>query len=155
MVERWSYVPEVAGSTPAWSSFGCDKLINAKIYWCKLVFMLCASLSCCQLSLVAEHLLCKQKVGSSILPAGFFLTCNVRSIWWYLTSQMLLNKEPVCITICMVPRGLMDMASDYESGDSGFESRRGSIRFIGIHWNHMTCKKSYRIVSLCGAVGSA
>ena len=25
-----------------------------------------------------------------------------------------------------VPRGLMDMASDYESGDSGFESRRGS-----------------------------
>ena len=27
-----------------------------------------------------------------------------------------------------VPRGLMDMASDYESGDSGFESRRGSFK---------------------------
>ena len=48
VVERWSYVPEVAGSTPARSSFD--------MY--------------CQFSLVAEHLLCKQKVGSSILPTG-------------------------------------------------------------------------------------
>lgn len=41
---------------------------------------------------------------------------------------MFLNKVPVCIAKCMVPRGLMDMASDYESGDSGFESRRGSFK---------------------------
>ena len=58
VVERWSYVPEVAGSTPARSSF--DQLTE--------MFLL----SECQLSLVAEHLLCKQKVGSSILPAGSY-----------------------------------------------------------------------------------
>ena len=39
----------------------------------------------------------------------------------------LTNVEQFLITF---PRGLMDMASDYESGDSGFESRRGSSSLL-------------------------
>ncbi len=131
VVERWSYVPEVAGSTPAWSSFDCCRVYDFLNLSMQMSCHVYSSISRCQLSLVAEHLLCKQKVGSSILPAGFFFMCNRQYIWYSLSNYLCLHKLQVCIANCMVPRGLMDMASDYESGDSGFESRRECLHSVG------------------------
>ena len=47
--------------------------------WCRFASFnarLSQLMASCQLSLVAEHLLRKQEVGSSILPVGLFLVCR-------------------------------------------------------------------------------
>ena len=61
----------------------------------------------CQLSLVAEHLLRKQEVGSSILPVGFFFSFNFGSMLPVIGIMLVVAP---CDFITS-SRGLMDTAS--------------------------------------------
>ena len=78
--------------------------------WCRFASFnarLSPSMASCQLSLVAEHLLRKQEVGSSILPVGFFFSFNLGSMLPVI-GIMLVFAPCDFITSS---RGLMDTAS--------------------------------------------
>ena len=68
--------------------------------WCRFASFnarLSPSMASCQLSLVAEHLLRKQEVGSSILPVGFFFPFNFGSMLPVIEIMLpvILSRAPV------------------------------------------------------------